>query len=84
MGIRNKLLIAVLTSVLVAAVVLTSLLFSTAHYIGPSGEHLEWNSFLFRFLAGVFFSILFVYHGFGIAAGAHAGYDILVGFFVRG
>lgn len=64
---------------LVAAVLLTSLLFSAAHYVGQSGEPLEWSSFLFRFLAGVFFSILFVYRGFGIAAGAHAGYDILVG-----
>ena len=66
---------------LVAAVLLTSLLFSAAHHVGQFGEPLEWNSFLFRFLAGVFFSILFVYRGFGIAAGTHAGYDILVGFF---
>jgi hypothetical protein len=66
---------------LVAGVVLTSLLFSTAHYVGQYGEPLQWNSFLFRFLAGVFFSILFVYRGFGIAAGVHAGYDILVGVF---
>lgn len=72
---------------LVAAVLLTSLLFSSAHHVGQHGEDFDWNSlvfwntFLFRFLAGVFFSILFVYRGFGIAAGAHAGYDILVGFF---
>ena len=63
----------------VAAVLLTSLLFATAHYIGAHGYDLDWYSFLFRFLAGVFFSILFVCRGFGIAAGAHAGYDILVG-----
>ena len=69
---------------LVAAVLLTSFLFSTAHYVGQYGEALELSSFLFRFLAGVFFSILFVYRGFGIAAGAHAGYDILVGFFAPG
>ena len=69
---------------LVAAVLLTSFLFSTAHYVGQYGEALELSSFLFRFLAGVFFSILFVYRGFGIAAGAHAGYDILVGFFRPG
>lgn len=68
-----------------AAVFLTSLLFAAAHYVGPHGEPLEWLSsvfwfsFLFRFLAGVFFSVLFVYRGFGIAAGTHAGYDILVG-----
>lgn len=64
---------------LVAAVLLTSLLFSTAHYVGPYGEPLHWDGFLFRFIAGVFFSILFVYRGFGIAAGVHAGYDVLVG-----
>jgi len=61
------------------AVVAASLLFSTAHYIGPYGERLNWFSFLFRFVAGAFFSVLFLYRGFGIAAGAHAGYDILVG-----
>jgi membrane protease YdiL (CAAX protease family) len=72
---------------LVAAVLLSSLLFSVAHYVGPCGDRLQWssflfwNTFLFRFLAGVFFALLFVYRGFGIAAGAHAAYDILVGFF---
>ena len=63
------------------AIVLTSLLFSTAHYVGAYGEAFAWYSFLFRFLAGGFFAVLFVYRGFGIAAGAHALYDILVGMF---
>jgi len=63
------------------AVLLTSLLFAAAHYIPPHGESLHWFSFLFRFLAGLFFSVLFVYRGFGIAAGTHAAYDILVGLF---
>ena len=66
---------------LVAGLLFTSLLFSAAHYVGQYGDDFGWNSFLFRFLAGVFFSILFVYRGFGIAAGTHAGYDILVGSF---
>ncbi len=64
-----------------AAVVLTSLLFSAAHYIGPQGESLQLFSFTFRFIAGVFFCVLFVYRGFGIAAGTHAAYDIVVGLF---
>jgi len=69
------------------AVVVTSLMFAAAHYVGqPAGALLSagspiWFSFLFRFLAGVFFSVLFVYRGFGITAGTHAGYDILVGLF---
>lgn len=61
---------------LVLAVLATSLLFAGAHYLGP--ERLHWFSFLFRFLAGVFFSVLFLYRGFGIAAGTHAGYDLLI------
>lgn len=60
------------------AVLVTSLLFSAAHYVGGR-ESIAWFSFLFRFIAGVFFAMLFLYRGFGIAAGAHAGYDILVG-----
>jgi hypothetical protein len=62
------------------AVVLTSLAFSAAHYLGPHGETLEVFSFLFRFVAGGFFAMLFVYRGFGIAAGTHALYDIFVTF----
>ena len=62
-----------------AAVILTSLGFATAHYVGPYGEGWDAFSFLFRFLAGIFFSTLFLLRGFGIAAGTHAGYDILVG-----
>lgn len=70
---------------LVAAVLATSFVFALAHYVGAYGEPIHWLassfwfSFLFRFLAGIFFGTLFVYRGFGIAAGAHAGYDILAG-----
>jgi len=71
----------------VAAVVTTSLLFSAAHYrfefvlaghhfSTQYGEVFGWFSFVFRFLAGVFFSLLFWYRGFGIAVGSHAMYDL--------
>lgn len=72
---------------LATAVVSTSLIFAIAHYVGPYGDPVDWLGgsfwfgFLFRFLAGIFFGILFVYRGFGIAAGTHAAYDILVGLF---
>jgi len=61
------------------------LLFAAAHHLGPHGEPWNWTSatmcftFLFRFTAGAFFSFLFVVRGFGIAAGTHAAYDVLVG-----
>jgi len=67
-----------------AAVLLTSAMFSAAHYIGPHGEPLLWSQglfwfgVLFRFLAGVFFAVLFLCRGFGITVGAHAFYDLLV------
>jgi hypothetical protein len=62
-----------------AAVVLTSLAFSAAHYrpLIAGGDTFAWTSFVFRFLAGAWFSVLFVRRGFGIAAGCHAFYDII-------
>jgi hypothetical protein len=62
------------------AILFTSLLFSAAHYYGPHGESFEAFSFAFRFTAGAFFALLFVYRGFGIAAGTHALYDIFASF----
>ena len=59
--------------------VLSSLLFAAAHHLGPAGEAFSAFKFLFRCVAGGGFSLLFLYRGFGIAAGTHAGYDLLVG-----
>jgi membrane protease YdiL (CAAX protease family) len=66
----------------VAAVLVTSLIFAAAHYrpFTPGGDTLAWENsgrFLFRFLAGVFFAVLFVRRGFGIAAASHAFYDVI-------
>ena len=66
-------------SAAVWGVVVSSLLFSLAHYVGPLGDAFSPYSFTFRFLAGVFFAVLFTVRGFGIAAGSHAAYDMLVG-----
>jgi len=62
------------------AVVATSLIFSAAHYqlFSAGGYLFDWYSFSFRFVAGLFFGLLFVFRGFGIAAGTHAFYDMLV------
>jgi len=67
---------------MIVAVILSSLLFAAAHHVGPYGEWpILWSRFAFRTLAGVFFSVVYVYRGFGIAAGSHAAYDILAGVF---
>jgi hypothetical protein len=60
------------------AVVTGALIFSAFHYIGPFGEPLQLESFVFRFLAGVGFSALYLTRGFGITAWTHALYDVAV------
>jgi hypothetical protein len=67
-----------LIAMLVAAV-LASLAFSAAHHIGPAGEPMVPIVFYFRTAAGLVFSALYITRGLGIAVGAHAGYNILVG-----
>ena len=52
---------------------------AAAHHAGPYGEPMRADYFVFRTVAGLYFTLLFVARGFGIAVGAHAGYDVLVG-----
>ena len=54
---------------------LGALLFSLFHYIGPYGDPLQLYSFVFRTIAGLVFSALFLARGFGITAWTHALYD---------
>jgi len=64
----------------IASILITSLIFSAAHYqfVTGYGDPFDWFSFTFRFLAGVTFGAMFLYRGFGITVGAHALYDIYV------
>lgn len=65
-----------------AAIGVAAGLFSAAHYIGPMAYPLELSTFVFRFLAGLWFTGLYSFRGFSIAAYSHAFYDIIVyGFF---
>ncbi len=65
--------LAILISILVA-----SFLFSLAHYVGNAADTLELYSFLFRFLAGIWFTTLYAIRGFAIVCMSHAFYDIMV------
>jgi Type II CAAX prenyl endopeptidase Rce1-like len=60
----------------VAATLGGAAIFSAFHYIGPYGDRLQLYSFLFRMIAGVFFSALYLVRGFGITAWTHALYDV--------
>ncbi len=64
---------------LLAAGVGSALVFSTAHHLGPYGEPFNNYIFIFRTVAGLYFTLLYQVRGFGIAVGAHAFYDVLVG-----
>jgi hypothetical protein len=61
------------------AACLAALAFAAAHHIGPHGEPMRADYFVFRAVVGLYLTILFVARGFGIAVGAHAGYDVLIG-----
>ena len=59
------------------AIVGSALLFAGAHNLGANGEPFRPSVFIFRSLAGAYFACLYSVRGFGIAVGAHAGYDVL-------
>jgi len=70
----------------IIAVTISAVLFSAHHYFGLVNGHFvvfrlepfTMSGFLFRTAAGVYFAILFHYRGFGITAGSHAAYDIIL------
>ena len=60
------------------ATVLGALIFSAFHYIGPFGDRFEVYSFVFRTIAGLFFSALYLLRGFGVTAWTHSLYDVFL------
>jgi membrane protease YdiL (CAAX protease family) len=75
MILRNGLKFSARTSLLLL-VVLSATLFSAYHYLGH--EAFNWRIFVFRLGAGVYLAIVFLARGFGITAGSHMAYDILI------
>lgn len=62
----------------VLAAVVGALVFSAFHYVGEYGDRLEIGSFVYRAVAGLTFSALYLTRGFGITAWTHALYDVYV------
>lgn len=64
----------------IAAILVSSVIFAAAHYqiFTSGGEPFAFSTFFFRVVAGIYFAVVFVMRGFGVAAGTHAIYDILV------
>ena len=65
-------------SAAVVSVFVASFLFSMSHYIGTMADQWEWYSFMFRWVAGLLFTVLYFMRGFAITAYTHALYDIWV------
>ncbi len=62
----------------ILAVLVGAVIFSAFHYIGPYGDPFSLASFTFRAVAGVLFSGLYLFRGFGITAWTHALYDVFL------
>ncbi|NIR51966.1 CPBP family intramembrane metalloprotease [candidate division KSB1 bacterium] len=62
------------------AVIVSSLLFSYAHHLAIFNEPLSFSSVVFRFFAGVAFSVLFIFRGYGITACTHSMYNVFLMF----
>ena len=62
----------------VVSVLLASFLFSLSHYVGTMADTWQLYSFIFRWGAGLLFTVLYFIRGFAITAYTHALYDIWV------
>lgn len=60
------------------AVALSALIFSAFHYVGSLGDVFTVQSFTFRAIAGLAFSLLYVTRGLGVTAWTHALYDVFI------
>lgn len=58
------------------SIVVSSFLFSLAHYLGS--ESFESHTFWYRTFSGILFAIIFLARGFGVVAYTHFLYDVVV------
>ncbi|NUN14592.1 MAG: CPBP family intramembrane metalloprotease [Myxococcales bacterium] len=58
------------------AILISSVIFSLAHYFGP--EDFAFFTFVYRTLAGIFFASIFVLRGIAVAVYTHFLYDVFV------
>ena len=60
------------------AIIISSVLFSLFHYLGPFTEIFAFKSFYLRTFAGIFLGSLYLFRGFGIVVYTHIIYDIVI------
>jgi len=72
--------------VIVGAIIVSGLLFAMCHLSGAQwgGDvGIPWGSLVFLALAGMWWGVLFMWRGFGVAVCSHICWDLLVVFFNR-
>jgi hypothetical protein len=85
-GIGRRLLLAMMPEALPSQRALASLgwaalgaaVFSGWHYLGQFGEPFELRSFVFRWVCGLVFTLIYAFRGFAPVVWTHALYDIWV------
>lgn len=85
-GVGRRLLLAMMPEALpgqkllasVGWALLSAAVFSGWHYVGQFGEPFELRSFLFRWVCGLVFTLIYVFRGFAPVVWTHALYDIWV------
>jgi hypothetical protein len=60
------------------AFLVSSMLFSAAHHLGPAGEPWAFHVFVYRTIAGLIFATVFYYRSLAHACYTHAFYDMYV------
>jgi Type II CAAX prenyl endopeptidase Rce1-like len=61
------------------AAIASALIFAGAHHLEASAEPFHAAVFLYRTMAGFYFAWIYQLRGLGVAVGAHAGYNMLIG-----
>ena len=61
------------------AAIASALIFAGAHHMEAGAEPFHAAVFLYRTMAGFYFAWIYQLRGLGIAVGAHAGYNTLIG-----
>lgn len=85
-GLGRKLLLAMMPEALPGQRLMVSLgwatlsaaVFSGWHYVGQFGDPFELRSFVFRWVCGLVFTLIYVFRGFAPVVWTHALYDIWV------
>ena len=62
------------------AILSSSIIFALFHHLALFNEPFQWELFLFRLIAGVAFSALFLLRGYGVTAYTHTFYNLFLMF----